>query len=654
MALPLMRGEVYVADDLGEFHLPLRSFYAQQLERGEPFDWMPSLFAGFYVTGEGQLGGYHPLHWLLYRTLPLRIAFGLEVLLSYPILLGGMYVLLKRELSRSAALFGAIVFTFSGFCLLHFVHVNAVAVVAHLPWLLLAIDVALTSPCGQSRSVALLAVGLLTASQLLLGYPQYVWLTWLVAAMFCLWKSGMQRETWPSLVEIALFASLGMLVAAVQLLPTLDALGTSTRATASSDFSHSGSLHPLNLVQLVAPYLLKTRVVGQNTHELGLYIGAAPLLLSVWLLCGRVPSARHRQMAIAAIFLALLGLFLTLGEYGPLQGITNWLPIVNRFRFPCRAIVILHFSLATLAAIALFELLRQPEMYGRASRSLLAVWLCVALACLLALVGPRLWPDFIASRAHLWAGPALLLTAALLICVAERGSRVAIGSLVVFTVLDLGCYGLSYSIFGKTDTLARYAKTAHPLKPGDRIAASPAINGHLDKPVMGNRVLLAGAQRVDGYAGLMPLRALDYTQVDNLRTAATDWLLSSNLEARPLAHTLPRVRLISATSSASGTVQVVAEHPGYWSLRTMTPTSQQLFIAESFHAGWKANIDGRPAHVVRAGGDFMGCEVGAGVHNVELRFQPASLRYGRATSILGVSLLLCSFGIRFARSRTAR
>ena len=71
MAAPLLAGRVYVNNDLGAFHLPIRAFYAERLDRGEPFDWMPQLFAGFYLTGEGQGGTYHPLHWLLYRFLPL-------------------------------------------------------------------------------------------------------------------------------------------------------------------------------------------------------------------------------------------------------------------------------------------------------------------------------------------------------------------------------------------------------------------------------------------------------------------------------------------------------------------------------------------------------------------------------------------------------
>ena len=100
MAVPFVRGQVYVADDLGAFHLPLRAFYTEQLGAGRPFDWMPSLFCGFYLTGEGQVGGYHPLHLLLYRWLPLPTAFDLELLLSYPLMLWGTYGLLLRRIGQ--------------------------------------------------------------------------------------------------------------------------------------------------------------------------------------------------------------------------------------------------------------------------------------------------------------------------------------------------------------------------------------------------------------------------------------------------------------------------------------------------------------------------------------------------------------------------
>ena len=270
LAWPMLRGEVYLADDLGDFHLPLRAFYAQQLARSEPFDWCPDLYCGFYLTGEGQIGGYHPLHWLLYRVLRLSLAFDLECWLSYPLMLIGLYAFfLRLRLSGESALFGALVFTFGGFNLLHFVHPNAIAVIAHLPWLLCAIDIALRSQTAKYRCWAWLAVGALTGSQLLLGYPQYVLYSAIVESGYVLLVGWNLPARGRAMVRgIACWVAalwLGILLAGVQLLPTFDLLQHSVRQNTDHPLAAQGALHPFNLLQLVAPYLL-SQSRGRGKH----------------------------------------------------------------------------------------------------------------------------------------------------------------------------------------------------------------------------------------------------------------------------------------------------------------------------------------------------------------------------------------------------
>jgi len=286
LAWPKFRGHVYVADDLGAFHLPMRAFYGQQLAAGEPFDWCPQLFGGFYLTGEGQVGSYHPLHLIWYRCLPLSIAFDLECWLSYPVMLAGMYVLFRRwRLRWEAALAGATFFTFGGFNLLHFVHPNAIAVVAHLPWQLVLIDCMARGPAGRARRWAFASVALLTGSQLLLGYPQYVLFSLVAEGAFLaaivLLERPRYRIRLPFLAWLSAI-SIGALVGGVQLLPTFGALADSVRKSADENLTAQGSLHPLNVMQLVAPYLFDSRVVGDNTHEFGLYLGAVPLVQCHW------------------------------------------------------------------------------------------------------------------------------------------------------------------------------------------------------------------------------------------------------------------------------------------------------------------------------------------------------------------------------------
>ncbi len=108
-------------------------------------------------------------------------------------MLVGTWLLLRRfGLSSEAAWFGAMVFTFSGFNVFNLMHMNHAAVIAHLPWLLLATHVLLTSPDRRRRALAFAGFAVVVGSELLIGNPQYVWLTFVVLAYMvaCLWYAG--------------------------------------------------------------------------------------------------------------------------------------------------------------------------------------------------------------------------------------------------------------------------------------------------------------------------------------------------------------------------------------------------------------------------------------------------------------------------------
>ncbi len=260
LAMPFFAGEFYTADELGNFHLPARAFYAEQLARGEAFDWMPNVYSGFYLTGEGQVGTYHPLHRFLYRFLPLRAALGWEYLCSYPLMLAGMYCFLRRRLRRQdAAMVGSLAFTFSSFNLLHFVHPSAVAAVAHIPWLLAMIDIVMIDAKRWKVALAQAFLALLTGSQMLLGCPQYVWFSLLAETSFTLWLvvtrrhfprdgcetmstcrvcTGCRRNSAP---RVVMAKGIGLLVGAVQLLPTLETLSQSAPTVATCPQAQSST-----------------------------------------------------------------------------------------------------------------------------------------------------------------------------------------------------------------------------------------------------------------------------------------------------------------------------------------------------------------------------------------------------------------------------
>ena len=685
MAAPAICGHFYTHDDLAEFHLPVRAFYANCLAEGVRFDWMPDLYAGFYLTGEGQGGTYHPLHLLLYRVLPLQTAVSLEILLSYPLMLVGMYFFLRAHLlRRSAALFGGLLFCFSGFNLLHFAHTNGVAVIAHIPWLLLAIHVLLTSASGRARGWAMFAIAGLTGSQLLIGYPQYVWFSLLIEGAYAVWICARARD----LLWLLPTKVIGGMLGAIQLLPTMDAAAQSTRAVVDPLFSTLGSLHPANLLQLVAPYLFETRVVGQNTHELGLYAGAVPLVLVVWLLSNWKQCGRYRPLAIAGLLVAVASILYAFGSYSLFYQWQTHLPLVNRFRFPSRSIFLFHLAMAGLSAIALSMLLERK----RQETSLKYLGFVIAAAVAVAAICPLILSNFVASTLLIGAGPVLIAMAAGLTAFAARGSRAALIGLVLLGVIDLAAYGVSYSIAKKSMEPEQYAS----VLPSALHERSPRLIGQptpaeTTGPRMGNWMLLGGWQRVDGYAGLEPKKQLTYDSLAAMRVSGAHYVMSHNYAApleglRPQGNgllaiptPLPRVRFVTQVQESDepskditsidpsitalveesielpggvpGTASLTNEKPGELDIETNTSSQQLLVVADSFHPDWRATVDGQAVPIVRVNGDYFGCVVPAGEHLVQMRFLPESLRTGAIVTFCGLglwmSLLICTrFGSR--------
>lgn len=704
LAAPLLAGRIFTRDDLGAFHLPVRAFYAEQLQRGQPFDWMPQIYSGFYLTGEGQAGSYHPLHLLLYRLLPLPVAAGCQWLASYPFMLAGTWLFLRRRLRRAdAAMLGSILFTFSGFNLLHFVHPNAVAVVAHIPWLLWAIDIVLVDFRRRSVALAQAGIALLTGSELLLGYPQYVWFSLLAEAAYAVFLAAAQRRaprdgceipptcrecvgcTGSSWSRLVTAKGVGVLLGGVQLLPTIDAFAHSARRSADASFASWGSLHPLNLIQLVAPYLFTNRVLGENTHELAVYLGAVPLTLMVWTLAHAGRWGSLAPLARAAGALGLAGLLLALGDYGLLYRLQTLLPVIGRFRFPCRYIVFCQLAAAVLASIGFILLTAPPPGRTTLPRQTLwkqfeVLWVLVAVSVAVAAVGLFLQGNtLIASPPAVLAGPVLIAAAAVLVALAARGVRFALVGLILLAAADLGGYGLSYAVYRGAVPLEQFvAATDKP--PGGvagRVVAAP-LRFDQQGLQIGNQMTLAGWQRADGYAGLQPGQQLDYRQLPVWRAASVGWVKRSaasgaedfircGTEWLKVPEPLPRVRLVSramvsldpsrdiqhicvATTALSqvplalppstpGTARMVAERAGRLHVRVDCAGPQLLVVAESFHPGWQAAVDGRPQAAWRINGDFLGCPVAAGRHDVLFEFRPRSLALGWLNTCVGLGLL---------------
>jgi len=70
-----------------------------------------------------------------------------------------------------------------------------------------------------------------------------------------------------------------------------------------------------------------------------------------------------------------------------------------------------------------------------------------------------------------------------------------------------------------------------------------------------------------------------------------------------------------------------------------TPQPGLLVVAEQFDPGWRARVDGRPAHIVPADHLLMGVALPAGNHRVELVYAPDVFRAGLFGSLAALAVL---------------
>jgi hypothetical protein len=683
---PLLTGRVFTRDDIAALHLPFRYLYQEALLRGESFLWTPAYHSGFYLHGEGEAGMSHPLHLLLYRLLPLGIAFNVEIVSTYVALLAGTgFLLLRLGLSSEAAWFGAMVFTFCGFNLFNLMHVNHIAVVAHIPWLLLGTYVLLTTADRNGRALAFGGVALAGGSELLVGNPQYIWLT-LVALAFmvlCLLYAGIRL----SRLSLLLGASvLGILIGAAQLLPTIDFASQSTRMLWSADEALTFSLSPLNLVQLWSPFAFQFRIHAPAAeafivHEFIVYNGAFCTMAFSWLALRWRQQAR-RGLLIALFALAAVAFVLAMGRYGVVYAWLAQLPGLRNFRAPARHLVLFQLALSGIAAVAFEDLIgvvRRGEKIDARRLWPLAVPVAVSIVAT-AVAGMLSQSAWSASRGLSFSGlmraapwTILLSGMAALIAMAGRGARWAVPILIVFVACDQGFWGYSYvyrwgPIRSIPDLVASAAAPAEARR-GDLIA--PLVVGGA-----GNVAVLRGLRLTPGYSGLVPSSTLDPGDVLSQQISGVAWRETETGAWVRVPGSMPRARLVSVAqpsadvkadvrridisrvalvdrsldglSGSSGsvradapaTVRVLDDRPGSLALETTASARQLLVLTERFHRGWRVAQDGDERETLRVYGDYLGCLVDPGRHRLTLTFAPASARYGLRVTLAGLALTL--------------
>ena len=355
---PATLGHVVMLESDGfALHLPFRLLTARYLEQGYWPLWNPAVLSGFPFLAGMQAALCYPTTWL-FAVLPPAAAMNLQVMISFSVAGLAMYAYMRAlGCAPLAASFASLTFAYNGFMLQRAIgHLVLLLGVVWLPLVLWSLE--RLRQCVRARFVLVGAAALALA--MFAGHPQMpAYILFLAAAYiaFFTWAAPpvgrLRFAFWGGLTLAA-----GVLLSAVQLLPTYELGQLGFRASPTYETFVSFSLPPRQLPMLLSPFLLDGRAggahwgVGTMFIALTGYVGLAALVLALAV----VRDARrdiHVRFWLAAAVVALL---LALGGAIPLARLTFHVPVYNTFRAHARTLVVFNCALAVLSGLALQRL----------------------------------------------------------------------------------------------------------------------------------------------------------------------------------------------------------------------------------------------------------------------------------------------------------
>jgi hypothetical protein len=382
----LFMGKTFIARDHYLFFLPRRFFALNTLLDGSLPLWNPLNACGVPFLANVQSSVFYPLSAIVY-ILPFPLGYSAFVIVHYVLAAFFMYALMRHwSSSPFASTLAGLVFAFGGYMQSINDNVAFLTSATWLPLIMLCFSQAL-----QHRArLWIIATMLLIGVQVLAGDASFCVLSTLLCTG--LYALCAPRGVAPVVFRIRAVRfcavwMVGLLLAAIVLLPFLEYVSLSDRAAGlAPEEALRWSLHPLELLQFVQPYLFgrlvpDVRWFGQRWLDTA-YIGIFPLCFSaLYLLRCRC------ERKLFTTLLVLLGLLLALGAYNPvLSYLIQKLPGLRLMQYPVKFLLLCAFGLAVMSGRGVDEFL--TRMRARSSiRGILKPLLlpvCVLLALLLA------------------------------------------------------------------------------------------------------------------------------------------------------------------------------------------------------------------------------------------------------------------------------
>ncbi len=341
-----------LTSDVVSVIFPLRSLAVDYLLKGEAPLWMGNMFAGYPLLANFQVAIFSPtvIFYFLFSKLD---AWSLQVI--FQIILSSLftYLLLRNlKVEKIGSIFGAISYSFGAFSMIWLEWNTHSLTAAWIPLILLSLYK--YSKEGKMKWAGLFSLSV--CLQLLSGYPQTAFYTWILCIVFCI--IYLKEFSLRKLLSVAAFGILGILLSSVQLLPALELFSHSQRIGETID--------PVlryfpwkNLITLLAPDYFGNPATGNywgsGNYSLNTaYTGVITLALAVF------GAIQYKKEKLVKFFLVIILITLVSALNNP---ISKFIYENSTFGLsassPTRMLVLLNFSLAVLSAFGIQSLLKK-------------------------------------------------------------------------------------------------------------------------------------------------------------------------------------------------------------------------------------------------------------------------------------------------------
>lgn len=367
----LFFGETFINPDYGRsdlmhFNIPVHYSAWEAARNFEIPFWEPRMGQGFPLLDEGQVGFFY-LPNLLLSILPFWQAFNIGIVFTFCLAAIGAYLLSRAfGISKESALIAGLTYSFSPILILRLHHYNLMQSAAIFPLLLWSLNCFFNT----KKIVYFGLFSLLLSQQIFVGFQQFTAYSLIASFLFLLYKTwtAFKKKGKRFIVCVIFFSSVivAVLISAIQINSSLTLIIASSRIQSQTPqkILNDFPFNPSNFKTLIDPYILGSASDASYPRwitgrwgifwENNLYFGLSQLLLIFVLTLVIVRRKRDflSKNLLFFYFLAILGILLALGKFGPIHPIFS-IPPISFFRVPSRFLIFTFLSVAILSSFGL-------------------------------------------------------------------------------------------------------------------------------------------------------------------------------------------------------------------------------------------------------------------------------------------------------------